>query len=417
MTRINSLRPFADSVGCPMKSLDDPAGRAEAHQPPEGDRLRAELALCRAALDAARDCQSAGEVRAAELSRANTALQSACSGLIGEDGLDTFLGQVLVEASAVADSLSATIFVHDPSIDTLTMRAFVHEGRVTDIAFDRRLAFLRDPVVLDATTRPAWDRIRSGVLIEGTLDGEEGESWPFAVEFHRRMGHRSTFSVPLEAGGGPLGFLALHFTNPPQLTAERLGLAQALSQQASLALQLTRLTDAAREASAARERETAAEERAAKLAQVNEALLVRSSMLNVVAEITTLLLTGKDLEAAIPEVLRQAGEAAALSRVKFFIEEERCPGGPIDYRVAYEWCAPGLTLQATLGISVISAEDVIALAPGLSDGHAYWLQIDEVPPPAQQIFRRAGVWSTGCVPVFVDGRFAACLAFDDCVGP
>lgn len=159
----------------------------------------------------------------------------------------------------------------------------------------------------------------------------------------------------------------------------------------------------------------AAEARAAELSRANTALLVRSRMLAVVAEVSTLLHAAEDLDAAVAEALRRVGEAAGLSRVKFFVEEERRPGGPPDYRIAREWCAPGLRPQAELGFGVIASEDVAALTPALREGRAYWMRLDEVPAPIRERFRHVGVQATGCVPVFVDGRFAACVAFDDCV--
>ena len=269
-----------------------------------------EIARLRAKLAKSQD-------HATELVLANAALQGAIARLAGQDGLQHFLAYILAEASSAVGSRSAALFVHDPAADTLAMRAFVHQGEPLDVATDSRLTPWRQPVALDDATRPGWDSILKGhhlqgVVGDGTADNVHG--WPSARDFHRRMGHTASLCLPLMAGGRALGFLGLDFAESPRLAAERFSLAHALSQHAGLALQLSLLSDEAREAALAREREAAAEERATELARANAALRQAIESLREL----------DDLQAFLVRVMAAAERVAgAAEAVLFLVDVDR----------------------------------------------------------------------------------------------
>lgn len=98
---------------------------------------------------------------------------------------------------------------------------------------------------------------------------------PLLRKFHRQYGISDVFSVPLLLGDRTLGWLncVLGKESPP-MTPDKLAFLEATAHQATLALQLDRLAEEAKQAAIAREQEKAAQERAVELAEINAALEV-----------------------------------------------------------------------------------------------------------------------------------------------
>src|SRR5262249_27536333 len=94
-----------------------------------------------------------------------------------------------------------------------------------------------------------------------SYDAQDEDAPPYALEWHRSMGHRSALGVPLTVGNEVLGFISLFFDHASPPPQERIELARVFGQQAVAALQWARLGEQAREAAVAREREQAARER------------------------------------------------------------------------------------------------------------------------------------------------------------
>jgi len=250
----------------------------------------------------AREREQAAEARAAELARANAALTRSTARLAEQADLGAFLDTVLVEAAGQAGALSNALFLHDPLEHTLSMTAFVRGGTLLDIAADPRMALWREPVPAGLT--PVWERLQAGRPLLQVVGVDDPDIWAFAVPWHQAMEHASLICVPLFAGERALGFMGLCFATSDAVAPERVELAQALANQAALALELTRLADEAREAAVARERELAAQQRAAELARANEAL--RGTLARLAQE--------PDLDAflghMLSEVARHAGARA-----------------------------------------------------------------------------------------------------------
>ena len=89
------------------------------------------------------------------------------------------------------------------------------------------------------------------------------------------------------------------------------------------------------------EHELAVAFRAAELAQINESLQRRERLLAASAQASRLLLQASDVMAAVPEVLRQIGEAANVDRVNLMLSQPG-PNGEWLLVVASEWVAEGV---------------------------------------------------------------------------
>ena len=171
----------------------------------------------------------------------------------------------------------------------------------------------------------------------------------------------------------------------------------------------------------ARERERAAEHRAAELTRANAVLDERTRLLAVVVDVSTLLARAPDFDAALPEALHRIGRAAGLDRVVLLLEREAadCEADPAAgpaHGVAAEWCAPAVGTHAAHGASAIPSAAGAALVRRLSVGETFWLGIDAVPATLRPTLSGMGVRATGYAPVFLDGRYAGTLGFDDCTG-
>jgi len=239
--------------------------------------LAAELGrLAGAARDAAvaREREAAARGHAARLAGANQALARSAARLTADPELEPFLRTVLDEAAGQAGAFAAALMLYDAEAHVLSMRLYVREGEVLDVATDPRMALWREPVPADLG--PAWAELSAGHPVTHLARAGDRYTWPHTVAWHAEMGHAMVVAVPLLAGERALGFMGLSFRHQGPVAPAALELAQALASQAVLGLELTSLADASRraavEAAVTRERGQAAQDRAAELARANAAL-------------------------------------------------------------------------------------------------------------------------------------------------
>ncbi|NJL22360.1 MAG: GAF domain-containing protein [Leptolyngbyaceae cyanobacterium SM1_3_5] len=121
---------------------------------------------------------------------------------------------------------------------------------------------------------PVW-----GILLQTkqpfVIDHSNAKEYVFQNTYEHQanqIGLQLAVNLLLTMGDEPIGLLSLGSTQRTSLTPEELELAQALTQQATLAIQLTRLAEEVKQAAIAREQEQAALERAAELVKTNQAL-------------------------------------------------------------------------------------------------------------------------------------------------
>ncbi|NJL20033.1 MAG: GAF domain-containing protein [Leptolyngbyaceae cyanobacterium SM1_3_5] len=228
--------------------------------------------------------------------------------------------------------------------------------------------------------------------------------------------------MPLLFGNTFLGNITLRSTHYRQYQPEELELAQALAYQATLALQLIRLAEEARQTAvaklnevSAREQEQAAQERATELEKANETLRQRDRLLSVVAEVTKDLLHNSQVEQAIVQAFQQISEAASISRMTLMREKLEVSSGRLQHHVIQEWVASGIPRQMDdPATKVMYSDEYGALCDELRAGRSIWYVIEDLPEPVQTQQKDIAVKSTGAVPIFIEGQYFGCVAFDDC---
>ncbi|MBD2021124.1 GAF domain-containing protein [Leptolyngbya sp. FACHB-36] len=262
----------------------------------QANRLATESKLKAVETAIAREQEKAAQERAVELAKANDALGRSLNRLANNRNLNSFLGHVLQEALQMLDGAIAQFFIYDPEADTL----------MPSIAVDLHGEVLPTPGLMGnlpisepfpATITKAWERMlnqRSPIYFDMLRDADD--YWPGTLDWHRSMSHCGSICTALMIGDQPLGMLGLALQGRSDFTASEFEFFHALAQQATLAIQLTRLAEEAKRVAIAREQELAAQERAAELAKANESL--RRSLRKLANE--------RNLDAYLEHILREA---------------------------------------------------------------------------------------------------------------
>lgn len=195
--------------------------------------------------DVRRERERAAEERVTELAKANQVIRGNLERLASEPDLGSFMGHMLLEAARQFDASSGAVIVSKDSLQEWRVVAHVRDGQVepppfatsvpfTGSAFTETFASQQGPVYVD-------------------VDQESLDIWPGALAFHRREGYVGVVVYPLVFGARNVGFFILSFRrNASDVT--RSELLVALAQQATLAVQLTRLAYSAKEAAVLVER-------------------------------------------------------------------------------------------------------------------------------------------------------------------
>ncbi len=360
----------------------------------------------------AREQEKAAQARADELAKANDALQRSLNQLSSDRSLESFLARVLQEAIQLLDGASAQLFLYDAQTHTISPSLGVDTQGVShpEPGLVSKLP-IAEPVPADITS--AWQRMltqRHPIFFP--LD--DPDHWPGAIEFHRSRGEKGSCCTALMLGDQPLGFLGLTFRDRTEFKESEFAFFQALAQQATLAIQLTRLAEEAKQAALAklneviaREQEQAAQERAAELAVINEELKQRDRLLSIVAQITKDLLEVDEIDIAIPAALQAVGEVAEMSRVLLVIESQDPDTQTLHHHIVYEWVAEGI--QPALGLVATNNATFHSLVEVLHQGQSWWGLVADLPDVTRLEFEALNILSTGVVPIFFEGVTLAAL--------
>lgn len=194
--------------------------------------------------DVRRERERAAEERVTELAKANQVIRGNLERLASEPDLGSFMGHMLLEAVRQFDADSGAVIVSKDSIQEWRIVAYVRDGQLEPAPFATSVPFSGTPSNLLANQQEP---------VYFDLEKETPDIWPGALAFHRREGYSGVVVYPLVFGARNVGFFILSFRRNAE-DVQRSELLVALAQQATLAVQLTRLAYSAKEAAVLVER-------------------------------------------------------------------------------------------------------------------------------------------------------------------
>jgi signal transduction histidine kinase len=252
--------------------------------------------------DVRRERERAAEQRVAELAKANAVIRGNLERLAGETDLHSFMGHMLLEATRQFGAISGDVVLREDSRQEWRVVAHVHDGQLGSApyassvplagsAFSDRYGDICEPLYVDVARQVA-----------GT--------WPGLLEFQRTEDAVGTVVYPMMFGTRSFGFLAMTFRrNAEEVT--RSELLVALAQQATLAVQLTRLAYSAKEAAVLMERTRIGQEIHDGLAQSFTGILLQ---LGAVEEFPSCRKRGSELAVTLSRIRELARYGLAEAR-------------------------------------------------------------------------------------------------------
>jgi signal transduction histidine kinase len=216
--------------------------------------------------DMRRERERAAEERVAELAKANAVIRGNLERLASEPDLHSFLKHILLEATRQFQAASGAVVVSKDSLQEWRIAAHVRDGRIEEppypisvpmngSSFGDRFTQPTEPMYLD-------------------VEQQSEEFWPGMLAFNRQEGYAGSVVYPLVFGSRNVGFLILRFRRKAD-DVQRSELLVALAQQATLAVQLTRLGYQAKEAAVLVERARIGQEIHDGLAQAFTGILMQ----------------------------------------------------------------------------------------------------------------------------------------------
>jgi PAS domain S-box-containing protein len=241
------------------------------------------------------------ERRVAELAKANAVIRGNLERLAGETDLHSFMGHMLLEATRQFGAISGDVVAAEDSLQEWQVIAHVHDGRLQSplyaasepmagSSFTKRYGGQREPVYTDARD----------VIVR----------WPGLQAFHSARGVASSVVYPLMFDNRSVGFMALSFQRRAE-EVTRSELLVALAQQATLAVQLTRLAHSAKEAAVLLERTRIGQEIHDGLAQAFTGILLQ---LGAVEEFPSCRKRGSELAVTLSRIRELARDGLADAR-------------------------------------------------------------------------------------------------------
>ncbi len=252
--------------------------------------------------DVRREREHAAEEQVAELAKANAVIRGNLERLAGETDLQSLMGHMLLEATRQFDAASGVVIVLKDSLQEWRIVAHVRDDQVgqppyavsvpvSGSEFTQRFGELREPIYLNVAR-------------------QSREIWPGVLAFHRTQGAVGTVIYPLVFGGRSVGFFALTFKRNAE-DVLRSELLVALVQQATLAVQLTRLAYSAKETAVLMERTRIGQEIHDGLAQAFTGILLQ---LGAVEEFPSCKKRGSELALTLSRVRELARDGLAEAR-------------------------------------------------------------------------------------------------------
>ncbi len=234
--------------------------------------------------------ERAAQERVLELARTNEAIAQSLTDLASNPELEPFLGAIVAEMARQLNACKVHLFLYDAPSHTLTQRVAVQEGQIYIGVGPNDPEMFSHPIPADLTL--GWQTIITAdrpLTYDETQPYDEDIWWPESLEWHKTEGHRAITCIPMKAGETPIGYIGFCFYDRTFITDEQLEFMQALTNQAIVAIQLTRLADETKQTAIVQEQQKATQERAAELAKTNEAIAQTLDVLTATPELDDFL--------------------------------------------------------------------------------------------------------------------------------
>lgn len=193
-------------------------------------------------LAVSRERESASRQRAADLAAANEALRRSSAQLVSIDDLGGFLRELCVSAADVSGAALAGVVLVRPNSSEPPYSVYV-----LDTASASEQADADNTPALALELLSVWTQVAAaGTCWSASYDDLAIPE--HAKRYHRQHGHQHAAFVPIRANGECIGAIVLAFSKSGLPADPRMEMLGMLSEQASLAIELTRLADQAREA-------------------------------------------------------------------------------------------------------------------------------------------------------------------------
>jgi signal transduction histidine kinase len=252
--------------------------------------------------DVRRERERAAEQRVAELAKANAVIRGNLERLAGETDLYSFMGHMLLEATRQFGAVSGDVVLRDDSRQEWRVVAHVHDGQLMAAPYASTVP------LLESAFGTRYGEMREVMYVD--VAHQVAGTWPGLLEFHRAQGVVGAVVYPMMFGTRSYGFLAMTFRrNAEEVT--RSELLVALAQQATLAVQLTRLAYSAKEAAVLMERTRIGQEIHDGLAQSFTGILLQ---LGAVEEFPSCRKRGSELAVTLSRIRELARDGLAEAR-------------------------------------------------------------------------------------------------------
>ncbi|NER84182.1 MAG: GAF domain-containing sensor histidine kinase, partial [Leptolyngbya sp. SIO1D8] len=184
-------------------------------------------------------------------------LKNSLDRLAATPDLDAFLGYVLTEIAQQFDGKTASLHLFNPDSQTLHLHQWVAQGRIYSRQEFHQFGPLAEPIVVTGST--AWAVLQQHKFpLVISLDNAHQYMFPgtedWQLDWAEREELQSGINILLSSGETPLGMLCMFSASRSTFTSEELEIAQALSHQATLAIQLTQLAAEAQQSAVLGER-------------------------------------------------------------------------------------------------------------------------------------------------------------------
>jgi GAF domain-containing protein len=218
--------------------------------PPAEVSLQEALSEQAQQLAIARQQEQIAKQRAAKLDKANEVLKRSLHALALDRQLNTFLGHVLAVLTEQLGGLSSTLWLLDDDKRHFCLHSVCEGGRV--VSAEESGHPLADSPQRIPTADPTWIAIQEKrPFVQYDPAGNVSYFPPVQRALFAKLGVRALVWLPLVFGEDLIGTLAVRMSESCAVDEEELELAHALAQQATLALELTRLAEQAKQAAIA----------------------------------------------------------------------------------------------------------------------------------------------------------------------